>query len=85
MGTKKISMNPWDFTLFESDNVGYVMKIIFSEGDYKVDVERFVIVGSLVSGKENDIEFLKSVAKQIRDNYSSYTSKEISKADFSVL
>ncbi|MCW1973761.1 UNVERIFIED_ORG: hypothetical protein FHW05_002625 [Pantoea agglomerans] len=42
MSAVKVAINPWDFTLYKCDDSTYIMKVIFSEGEYKVDVERFL-------------------------------------------
>lgn len=38
---KQTMGNPWDFTLYVCGNGNYIIKVIFSEGQYKVDVARF--------------------------------------------
>lgn len=38
------------------------MKVMFSEGDYKVDVERFFIVNPYIYFRSIDIEMLKNLS-----------------------
>lgn len=58
---------------------------MFSEGEYKVDVGRYFTftheeVNSLV-----DMENIKVLSENIRKNYASYKSQEISKQTFDAL
>ncbi len=76
-------MNPWDFTLYESDKGTVVIKVMFTEGDYKVDVGRFFVLDSKVS--ELDIEYLKAISKKIRENYQDYKGVEVLKSDLLTL
>ncbi|EMO0475569.1 hypothetical protein RJ490_005438 [Pluralibacter gergoviae] len=80
---KKIAMNPWGFTLYESDKGTVVIKVMFTEGDYKVDVGRFFFLDSKVS--ELDIEYLKAISKKIRENYQDYKVIEVLKSDLLTL
>ncbi|KMK24965.1 hypothetical protein ABW12_24930 [Pluralibacter gergoviae] len=80
---KKIAMNPWGFTLYESDKGTVVIKVMFTEGDYKVDVGRFFVLDSKVS--ELDIEYLKAISKKIRENYQDYKVIEVLKSDLLTL
>ncbi|MGD8165577.1 hypothetical protein [Pantoea sp. FN0307] len=41
---KQIMVNSWDFTLYVCGNGDYIIKVIFSEGQYKVDVARFFLL-----------------------------------------
>lgn len=82
MSKNKIAMNPWDFTLYKCDDSSYVMKVMFSEGDYKVDVERFFIVTPYVDIRSIDIEMLKDLSKKIREGTGQYVINEISKENF---
>lgn len=83
MSKLKIAINPWDFTLYKCDDSYYVMKVIFSEGDYKVDVERYFIVTDLINS--NETEGLKKISSEIRSNYAVFKDKEISKKDFNLI
>ncbi|MGX9252804.1 hypothetical protein [Pantoea ananatis] len=84
MSTLKVAMNPWDFTLYKCDDSVYIMKVIFSEGDYKIDVERFFILTDYVSGIECNTQELIKISQKIRDNYNLYKDREISKSDFNM-
>lgn len=85
MSKNKIAMNPWDFTLYECDDSSYVMKVMFSEGDYKVDVERFFIVTPYIDIRSIDIEMLKDLSKKIRETPEQYVINEISKENFELI
>jgi len=84
MSTVKVAMNEWDFTLYKCDDSAYIMKVIFSEGDYKVDVERFFILTDYVLGLEDNTQELIKKSQKIRDNYNVYKDREISKNDFNM-
>ena len=85
MSKNNIAMNPWDFTLYECDDTSYVMKVMFSEGDYKVDVERFFIVTPYIDIRSIDIEMLKDLSKKIRECTGQYVINEINKEDFELI
>lgn len=38
---RKISANPWDYTLYESSDGSFVLKVMFSDGEYKIDIGRY--------------------------------------------
>ncbi|QDY40890.1 hypothetical protein D8B20_02760 [Candidatus Pantoea soli] len=59
------------------------MKVIFSEGDYKIDVERYFVVTDLINS--NETESLKKISSEIRMNYAIFKDKEISKKDFNLI
>ena len=80
---RKIAMNPWDFTLYESDKGTVVIKVMFTDDDYKIDVGRFFVLDSKVS--ELDIEYLKAISKKIRENYQDYKGVEVLKSDLLTL
>ncbi|WP_197374146.1 hypothetical protein [Mycolicibacterium baixiangningiae] len=80
----KIAMNPWDFTLYKANDGSIVMKVIFSEGDYKIDIGRFFMIDSLGNGTD-DIELLKTMAAQIRENYPDVAFPLLDKADLKIL
>lgn len=84
MKLTSIAMNPWDFTLYTSDDGSMVMKVMFSEGDYKTDVGRFFLVDALNTGAD-DMESLKAVAAQIRADYPSVALPVLDKAELQIL
>jgi hypothetical protein len=61
-------MNPWDFTLYKSDEGSLVMKVMFSEGNYKIDIGRYFMIATTDNGN-HDIEELKRLAERIRSDY----------------
>lgn len=78
-----VAVNSWDLTLYKCDDSYYVMKVIFSEGDYKIDVERYFVVTDLIHS--NETESLKKISSEIRMNYAIFKDKEISKKDFNLI
>ncbi|MBK5016475.1 hypothetical protein [Pantoea sp. S62] len=82
MAEKELIKKIWDFTLYECNDSSYVMKVMFSEGDYKVDVERFFIVTPYIDIRSIDIEMLKDLSKKIREGTGQYVINEISKENF---
>lgn len=79
---KELLKNPWDFTLYKVNDESYLMKVMFSEGDYKVDVERFFIVTPYIDIRSIDIEMLKDLSRKIREGTGQYVINEISKENF---
>ncbi len=84
MEVTRVAMNPWDFTLYRSTEGDLIIKVIFSEGEYKTDVGRYFAIES--SGIDiHDLEALKDLASQIRTDYPNVSLPEISKSDVNVL
>ncbi|MEH3142845.1 MAG: hypothetical protein PGN37_22325 [Mycobacterium kyogaense] len=82
MELRRITMNPYDFTLYQDASGGFVIKVVFSEGDYKMDIERYFVVGSL---SDDSMEALKLLAVQIRDDYPDTPYPEIHRADVTIV
>lgn len=80
-----VAVNSWDFTLYKCDDLYYVMKVIFSEGDFKVDVERYFIVTEFISFNAGNIEELKHLSSKIREGYYLFRENEIRKKDFNLI
>ena len=85
MSKLKLAMKPWDFTLYRCDNDTHVLKVIFSEGDYKVDVERFFIVTDALLNAEDLVSSCERLSENIRMSYEDHDNSEISKRDFDLL
>lgn len=79
---KQTMGNPWDFTLYVCGNGDYIIKVIFSEGQYKVDVARFFFLKNDEIGSIINMDELKIISETIRENYSSYKDKELTKGQF---
>lgn len=79
---KKISVNPWDFTLYQKKDGEFILKVMFSEGDYKIDVARFFLFSFDEMVKPLDVDYVKSISGNIRANYNSFQSRELSKKEF---
>lgn len=80
---KTLTMSPWDFTLYATGDRSRVMKVMFSEGDYKVDIERlFLIAGSQL---DESLDELKKLASKIRSEYPAVAYPEIMNADVAII
>jgi hypothetical protein len=83
MDINRIAMNPWDFTLYESQEGSLILKVIFSEGEYKTDIGRFFVVDSLRIDR-NNIEDLKQLAARIRAEYPSVSLPQLEKSELTI-
>lgn len=75
MTRKELLKNPWNFILYRVDDESYLMKVMFSEGDYKVDVERSFIVTPYINFRSIDIEILKNLSKKNKGRYRAVRNK----------
>ncbi|TDZ98777.1 hypothetical protein CCUG62472_00014 [Mycobacteroides salmoniphilum] len=80
---RKISANPWDYTLYKSPDGIFVLKVMFSEGEYKIDIGRYFQLpppeeGAL-DGEGITANVLKELAEEIRSNYPSISYPELEK------
>ncbi|QKJ85720.1 hypothetical protein PMPD1_0748 [Paramixta manurensis] len=85
MKLKKIIVNPWGFTLYKRDDNSYILKVMFSEGDYKVDVARYFIIKADEIGHTEDLDNVKKLSERIRNDYESNKDREISKEKFNIM
>lgn len=81
---KKISANPWDYTLYKSPDGIFVLKVMFSEGEYKIDIGRYFQLtlpdkGAL-DGEGIRAEVLRDLTEEIRSNYPNISYPEIEKS-----
>ncbi len=63
-------------------NGDYIIKVMFSEGQYKVDIARFFLLKNDEIGSIINMDELKIISVTIRKNYSSYKDKELTKGQF---
>jgi hypothetical protein len=84
MQLTKIAMNPWDFTLYSTEDGSRIMKVMFSEGEYKVDIARFFLVAKPQDEIDTSLDELKKLAGKIRTAYPEVAYPEIKKADVSI-
>jgi hypothetical protein len=84
MIVRQIVMKSWDFTLYEAHDGSLILKVMFSEGDYKIDVGRFFIVDSL-SIDRDDAESLKNLAARIRAEYPSTPLPQVAASELNVV
>lgn len=61
-------MKPWDFTLYETGDGAAVVKVIFVEGAYKIEIDRFLLIGPAHSVSRT-VDSVKALADDIRQNY----------------
>lgn len=80
---RRISMEPWDYTLYEASDGFLVLKVVFSEGDYKMDVGRFFKIGA--EYRDTDAVKLKSLSASIRDKYPNVNYEQIEKKELQIL
>jgi hypothetical protein len=82
MELSRVAMNPYDFTLYSTAAQSFVLKVVFSEGAYKMDVERYFAIGEL---ENESVDALKLLAQRIRAGYPETPYTEIPKADVTIL
>ena len=82
---RKVAMNPWDFTLYSAEDGTRVMKVMFSEGEYKVDVGRYFLIAEDRDTADSSIDQLKLLANRIRNTYPESGYIEIGKADLDII
>ncbi|WLI76402.1 hypothetical protein Q5705_17730 [Kosakonia sp. H02] len=78
----RISFNPWDYTLYQIIDGGFVLKIVFSEGVYKVDIERYFLFTANGIITPLDAEYMKALSENIRCDYARFQLREITKGQF---
>ncbi|WP_227136763.1 hypothetical protein [Kosakonia radicincitans] len=69
------------YTLSKKDDE-FILKVMFTEGDYKVDVARFFLFSFDEIVKPLDVDYVKSISENIRANYNSFQSRELRKKEF---
>lgn len=82
---RKVAMNPWDFTLYSAEDGSRVIKVMFSEGEYKVDVGRYFMITEDRDTADSSIDQLKQLADRIRNAYPESGYTEIKKADLNII
>lgn len=85
MQLRKVAMNPWDFTLYSTDDGSWVLKVMFSEGEYEIDVGRYFLIGMAPAFVDNSLDDLKTLANEIRNAYPEVAYREIKKADLTII
>lgn len=77
---RKVAVNPWDFTLYRSDDGTHVLKVIFSEGEYKMDIARYFVLDTPVD-PSYAIDELKALSATIRAEFPDTALRQLSKSD----
>jgi hypothetical protein len=80
----QVATEPWDFTLYKSRDGCWVLKVVFSEGIYKIDVGRYFLLDRPQIESANTDE-LKRLSAQIRANYPDVSPPEIAKSDLTFI
>lgn len=75
---RKISANSWDYVLYQSTDGIFVLKVMFNEGEYKVDIGRYFEV-DLPGAESVTVDVLHGLAKDIRSNYPNISYPEVEK------
>lgn len=83
IGIRRISMEPWDYTLYEASEGFLVLKVVFSEGDYKMDVGRFFKISP--EYRDSDSESLKHLSSAIRDKFPNVDYEQIEKSNLQII
>jgi hypothetical protein len=84
MEVSRVAMNPWDFSLCESHEGSLVLKVIFSECEYKTDIGRYFVIDR--SGIDaTKLEDLKNLSARIRADYPDVSLPQIDKSDLTIL
>lgn len=83
MKVRTVDMGSWDFTLYEAQDGSNVLKVMFSEGYYKIDVERYFVLDAMQSGAMTT-EDLKHLAAEIRVHYPQVSYAEIPKSALTI-
>ncbi|MBP1819285.1 hypothetical protein J3E61_002848 [Mycobacterium sp. OAE908] len=78
-------MNPYDFTLYSAEDGSRVMKVMFSEGEYKVDIGRYFLITEDEDATDSSIDQLKLLADRIRNTYPEPGFTEITKGDIAII
>ena len=76
----RVSMNPWDFTLYRASDGTHIMKVIFSEGEYKTDVERYFLLAEPIDSSYA-VDWLSKLSAEIRSMYPNVGYSELAKSD----
>lgn len=82
---RKVAMNPYDFTLYSAGDGSRVMKVMFSEGEYKVDIGRYFLITEDEDTTDSSIDRLKLLADTIRNTYPDSGFTEITKGDITII
>ncbi|NTX79442.1 hypothetical protein FCL49_11085 [Serratia proteamaculans] len=79
-----VDSSPWDFTLYKSETGEYIIEIMFSEGEYKIDVARYYHLTHDIDLLNINHTTLTELSKKIRNSPSNYEEKEIQPGDIKV-
>jgi hypothetical protein len=82
---KRIAMRPWDFTLYSADDGSFVMKVMFSEGNYKIDIGRYFLITCPGDTGPEGAELLRELAARIRSDYPDVDFPLLDEADLQIL
>ncbi|WBF47080.1 hypothetical protein [Serratia rubidaea] len=82
---KTLHFQPWDFTVYLTETGEYIIKVMFSEGDYKVDIERYYNLTTEIGLSEQNKRIFNELSEDIRKNPSIYKDKEISPGEIKKL
>lgn len=77
MSIKTLHSQPWNFTVYLTETGEYIIKVMFSEGDCKVDIGRYYALTTEISSLKTEEHILNALSQAIRKNPSFYKDKEI--------
>lgn len=78
-------MNAWDFTLYSAEDGSRVMKVVFSDGEYRVDIGRYFLIADNLDTADTSLDQLKRLAEHIRNTYPESGYIEIKRAELHVV
>lgn len=84
MKLRQIAVNPWDFTLYESPHGSFVLKVMFSNGQYKTDIGRYFAIHPANIDVTN-VDELKLLAARIRAEHHVGNMRQLDPATIAVL
>jgi hypothetical protein len=80
-----VDSSHWDFTLYKSETGEYIIKVMFSEEVYKIDVTRHYHLTNDIDLLNINRPILTELSKKIRNSPSNYEEKEIELENIKVI
>lgn len=76
-------MEPWDYTLYRAADGSLFIKVVFSEGDYKIDVGRFFRLPP--ADEKSATEDAMDLAARIRSDYPNVAYEKVEKSSLKII
>jgi hypothetical protein len=81
---RKVALNPWDFTLYRSNEGAHALRVVFSEGEYKMDVERYFVIDTPLD-PSYPLGELQALSARIRAEYPDTALRQVRKSDLTII